>query len=85
MLLELVKIGFSWQLLIYVSEPQYVKIAAPVKWLSFFIGEFYVGQNVYQSSTKGVVPDGKPDWNAAVQAWYNEVVVFDKNNINPFK
>ena len=84
-MLEILKIGFSWQLHIYVSEPQYVKIAAPVKWLSLFIGGSYVGQNVFQSSSKGVVPDGKPNWNAAVQAWYNEVAKFDKNNIKPFK
>jgi hypothetical protein len=53
--------------------------------LSLFIGRFYVGQNVYQSSTKGVGPNGQQDWNAAVQAWYNEVKDFNKNNVSPFQ
>jgi len=68
-----------------MSEPQHVKFAAPVKWLYFFIGRFYVGQNVYQSSTKGVPPNGQQDWNAAVLSWYNEVKDFSKNNISPFQ
>jgi hypothetical protein len=38
-----------------MSEPQYVKIAAPVKWSSLFIDRFYVGQNVYEISTKGAL------------------------------
>jgi hypothetical protein len=68
-----------------MSEPQYVKIAAPVKWLSLFIVRFYVGQNVYQTSTKGVAPNGQRDWNVAVQAWYNEVKDFNRNNVSPYQ
>jgi hypothetical protein len=68
-----------------MSETQYVKIAAPVKWLSLFIERFYVGQNVYQTSTKGVSPNGQQDWKTAVQSWYSEVTQFSKNDINPYQ
>ncbi|PNF13786.1 hypothetical protein B7P43_G12434 [Cryptotermes secundus] len=49
------------------------------------VGRFYVGQNVYQSSTKGSSPNGQQDWQSAVQAWYNEVKDFSKNSVSPFK
>ncbi|KDR14384.1 Venom allergen 3 [Zootermopsis nevadensis] len=49
------------------------------------VGRFYVGQNIYMSRTGGVTPNGQQDWNAAVQAWYNEVTLFSKNSINPFQ
>jgi len=68
-----------------MSEPQYVKITAPVKWLSLFIGRFYVGQNVYQTSSTGVEPDGQQDWNSAVQGWYSEVKDFDSSDISPYQ
>jgi hypothetical protein len=68
-----------------MSEPQYVKIAAPVKWLSLFIDRFYVGQNVYEASSKGVPPNGQKDWNSAVQAWYSEVKDFNKGDVSPYK
>jgi hypothetical protein len=68
-----------------MSEPQYVKITAPVKWLCLFIGRFYVGQNVYQTSSQGVAPNGDQDWNPAVQAWYSEVKDFDRNDVSPYQ
>lgn len=49
------------------------------------VSRFYVGQNVYQTSTTGTGPNGQQDWKAAVQAWYNEVKDFDRNNIKPFQ
>jgi hypothetical protein len=30
-------------------------------------------------------PNGQQDWPSAVQAWYDEVQDFSKNNINPFQ
>jgi hypothetical protein len=50
-----------------------------------FAGRFSVGQNVYQSSSKGVSPNGNQDWKAAVQSWYNEVKDFNRNDVSPFK
>ena len=68
-----------------MSEPKYVNIAASVKCFSLFIDRFYVGQNVYETSSKGVPPNGQKDWNAAVQSWYNEVKDFNKNNVSPYQ
>jgi hypothetical protein len=50
-----------------------------------FTARFYVGQNVYQASTKGASENGQQDWQSAVQAWYNEVKDFSKNSVSPFK
>jgi hypothetical protein len=47
-------------------------------------GRFYVGQNVYISYTTAS-PDNSQDWKAAVQAWYDEVKDFNKNNVDPFQ
>lgn len=79
-----VKIGSAGSY-ISMSEPQCVNIAAPVKWLSLFTGRFYVGQNVFQTSSMGTDPDGQQDWNAAVQAWYSEVTSFNRDNVSPFQ
>ena len=46
---------------------------------------FYVGQNLYMSSSKGITPDCTQNWAAAVQAWYDEVKDFNKGNISPFQ
>jgi hypothetical protein len=50
-----------------------------------FTDRFYVGQNVYLLSTKGVSPNGLQDWPSAVQAWYDEVKDFSKDNISPYQ
>jgi hypothetical protein len=46
---------------------------------------FYVGQNLYISYSKGSTPNGQQNWAAAVQAWYDEVKDFNKNNVSPFQ
>ncbi|GFG39137.1 hypothetical protein Cfor_06445, partial [Coptotermes formosanus] len=48
------------------------------------VARFYVGQNLYISYTKGVTPSGQQNWTVAVQAWYDEVKDFNKNNVSPF-
>ncbi|CAG0903377.1 unnamed protein product [Darwinula stevensoni] len=41
-----------------------------------------VGQNLYMSwGCNGL----KPNWTAAVQAWYNEVALFSNSSVSPFK
>lgn len=47
------------------------------------VGRFGVGQNVYQ--IMGVSANGQQDWRAAIQAWYNEVKDFSRNDISPFR
>lgn len=79
-----VKIGSAGSY-ISTSERQCVKIAAPVKWLSLFTDRFYVGQNVYQTSSMDVDPNGQQDWNGAVQAWYSEVTGFSRDNVSPYQ
>ncbi|XP_046998606.1 venom allergen 5-like [Schistocerca americana] len=47
------------------------------------VERFTVGQNVYLSSTTG--PIRGAEWSTAVQAWYDEVRAFSKNNINKYQ
>ncbi|XP_049813929.1 venom allergen 5-like [Schistocerca nitens] len=47
------------------------------------VARFSVGQNVFQSSTTGT-PQG-PQWRRAVQAWYDEVASFSRNNVNNYR
>jgi hypothetical protein len=55
-------------------------LAVPTFRVLFCItGRFYVGQNLYISR------DGTQDWEAAVQAWYNEVALFSKDSVSPFQ
>uniref|UniRef100_A0A1V1FKT6 Putative Venom allergen 1 n=1 Tax=Reticulitermes speratus TaxID=60591 RepID=A0A1V1FKT6_9NEOP len=49
------------------------------------VGRFLVGQNAYKFSSPDSSPNGQQDWKSAVQAWYNEVKVFNRNDISPFK
>ena len=50
-----------------------------------FAGRFSVGQNVYMTLSSGVAPNGQQDWKAAVQAWYDEVKDFSRNDITRFR
>ena len=43
---------------------------------------FKVGQNLYSSSSTRL--ENIPEWKRAVYAWYDEVAMFDPQNIEPF-
>ena len=43
---------------------------------------FKVGQNLYSSSSTRF--ENIPEWKRAVYAWYDEVAMFDPQNIEPF-
>jgi hypothetical protein len=85
-LFVMVKIGFRWRK-VWFGAAEYTSIQYIVISVQYFhfIARFYVGQNVYQASTKGVSPNGQQDWQSAVQAWYSEVKSFSKNSVNPFQ
>ena len=40
---------------------------------------------MYISYSKGIATDCTVNWAAAVQAWYDEVKDFNKNDVNTFK
>lgn len=46
------------------------------------VARFEVGQNIFQSMSSA--PGGDAPWTEAIDSWYNEVSVFNKNNISPF-
>ncbi|XP_069677996.1 venom allergen 5-like [Periplaneta americana] len=49
------------------------------------VGRFYVGQNVYISSTLGVKETDVQEWDKATQSFYNEVKDFNKDIVPAFK
>lgn len=49
------------------------------------VDRFYVGQNLFMSSSKGITPDCTENWTTAVQVWYDEVKNFNNSHISPFQ
>jgi hypothetical protein len=73
-----IKMGLGWQLHL---RPRPKNSCST----SLFAGRFGVGQNVFQTSSWGARPNGNQDWKAAVQAWYDEVKDYSRNDIKPFR
>jgi hypothetical protein len=68
--------GLGWQLHLRLRP----KISCST---SLVAGRFAVGQNVFQ--IMGVSANGQQDWKAAIEAWYNEVKDFNRNDINRYR
>lgn len=46
---------------------------------------FSVGQNLFTSSSTARSSPDPPDWKRAINEWYNEVAIFDRDFIQPFR